>query len=583
MRRWQPPGASLVLLALGGLVFGCSRQVSDAPAPAEEAGPPWFADVTAEVGLDFVHDAGPIGHFFMPQSMGAGAALFDFDKDGRLDIYFLQSGGPDSSSKNRLFHQEVDGRFCDVSKGSGLDIAGYCTGVAIGDVNNDGWPDVLVTQYGGPKLFRNNGNGTFTDVSQEAGLDSLLWGTSASFVDYDRDGWLDLVVANYVQYDAARLCYDGQGRRDYCHPQQFVGSVTKLYRNLGAQQGAAGTGRPTIRFVDATEKAGLSRLRGPGLGVVCADFDGDGWPDIFIANDGQPNRLWINQRDGTFQEEAVLRGLAYDGMGKTAANMGVALGDVDGDGLFDIFVTHLTNETHTLWSQGPRGRFRDRTARAGLAPPGSRGTGFGTVLADFDHDGALDVAIVNGRVSRGEQPVAEETLGPFWSQYAEHNQLFANDGMGRFRDISRANRPFCGAAGVYRGLACGDVDGDGALDLLVTTLAGPAHLYRNIAPKRGHWLLVRAFDPTLNRDAYGAEITVRAGERQWTRWLNPGYSYLCSNDPRAHFGLGPVDRVTAIDVLWPDGTRETFPGCPADQRPEIVLRKGTGKKFSGGS
>jgi hypothetical protein len=296
----------------------------------------------------------------MPQIMGAGAALFDFDQDGRLDIYLLQSGGPDSPSRNRLFHQGPDGRFTDVSKGSGLDIAGYCLGVAIGDVNNDGWPDVLVTQYGGLKLFLNNGNGTFRDVSREAGLDSLLWGASASFVDYDRDGWLDLVVVNYVRYDSSTLCYDGQGRRDYCHPSQFPGSVTKLYRNLGPRKDAQTTGRPVVCFEDVTDKAGLGRLPGPGLGVVCADFNGDGWPDIFVANDGQPNRLWINQRDGTFQEEAVARGIAYDGMGQAPANMGVALGDVDGDGLFDIFVTHLTKETHTLWSQKPRGRFRDR-------------------------------------------------------------------------------------------------------------------------------------------------------------------------------------------------------------------------------
>jgi hypothetical protein len=609
---YRLPCCSLLLFTLGGLALGCSPRISSPRAPAPAA-PAWFVDVTAEVGLDFVHDPGPVNNsFFMPQIVGAGAALFDFDQDGRLDIYLLQSGGPDSASKNRLFRQGPDGRFTDVSQGSGLDIAGYCTGVAVGDVNNDGWPDVLVTQYGGLKLFLNNGNGTFTDVSREAGLESVLWGMSACFVDYDRDGWLDLVVVNYVKYDAKTPCYDGQGRRDYCHPSQFPGSVAKLYRNLGpiARQGDRETRQgdktrrqgdeetrrqgdkssslslspplfvslsvPVPRFEDVTVKAGLSRLPGPGLGVVCADFDGDGWPDIFVANDGQPNRLWVNQRDGTFREEAVVRGVAYDGMGKSPANMGVALGDVDGDGLFDIFVTHLTNETHTLWSQGPRGIFSDRTVPAGLAPPGSRGTGFGAVLADFDQDGALDVAVVNGRVSHSGS-VAGEILGPFWSPYAERNQLFANDGTGRFRDISSCNAPLCGTAGVYRGLACGDVDGDGALDLLVTALAGRARLYRNVAPKRGHGLLVRAVDPKLNRDAYGAEITVRAGERRWTRWLNPGYSYLCSNDPRVHFGLGKVDHVDAIDVLWPDGTRESFPGSPVGQRPEIVLRKGTSR------
>jgi hypothetical protein len=559
-------GGIVLVVVAAGLGFFLSRPKPKPLADDTPVGPAWFADVTAEVGIDFVHDAGPVGHFFMPQIMGSGAALFDFDNDGRLDLYLLQSAGPDSGVTNRLYRQGPDGRFTDVSKGSGLDIAGYCTGVAVGDVNNDGWPDVVVTQYGGLKLFLNNGNGTFTDATRAAGLDSVLWGTSAAFVDNDRDGWLDLVVVNYVQYDPAVLCYDRQGRRDYCHPRSFPGSVTKLYRNLGSGK--------AVRFEDITEKAGLGRLTGPGLGVVCADFDGDGWPDIFVANDGRPNHLWINQKNGTFQEEALHRGLAYDGMGNAPANMGIALGDVDGDGLFDVFVTHLTTETHTLWTQGPRGTFRDRTVPAGLAPPGSRGTGFGTVLADFDQDGHLDVVAVNGRVARGP-PLGDEKLGPFWSQYAERNQVFANDGTGRFRDVSARERALCGVPGVYRGLACGDIDGDGALDLVVTSLAGPARVYHNVAPDRGHWLAVRAIDPALRRDAYGAEVTVRAGDRKWVRWVNPGSSYLCSNDPRAHFGLGPVGAVDAIDVVWPDRTQETFPGGPADRA--VVVSKGAGR------
>jgi enediyne biosynthesis protein E4 len=562
-------------VALAGLFYALSRPATSPPPDEGTGGPAWFADVTADVGLDFVHDAGPVGHFFMPQIMGAGAALFDFDIDGRLDIYLLQSGGPDSGSTNRLFRQGPDGRFTDVSQGSGLAIAGYCTGVAVGDVNNDGRPDVLVTRFGGLNLFLNDGGGKFTEAGRGAGLNSVLWGTSAAFVDYDRDGWLDLVVVNYVQYDPSVLCHDRQGRRDYCHPRQFRGSVTLLYRNQGSGVRSQGSGK-AVKFEDVTEKAGLSKLAGPGLGVACADFNGDGWPDLFVANDGRPNHLWVNQGNGTFQEEAVGRGLAYDGMGQAPANMGVALGDVDGNGLFDVFVTHLTNETHTLWCQEPRGMFRDRTVRSGLAPPGSRGTGFGTVMADFDHDGAVDVVAVNGRVARG-QPVAEETLGQFWSQYAERNQLFAGAGAGRFRDVSSRDRALCGVPGVYRGLACGDVNGDGALALLVTALAGPARLYRNVAPDRGHGLLVRAIDPVLNRDAHGAEVTVRAGGRRWVRWTNPGYSYLCSNDPRAHFGLGTVGQVDAIEVLWPDGTRETFPGGPLEKRPELVVLKGSGR------
>ena len=254
--------------------------------------------------------------------------------------------------------------------------------------------------------------------------------------------------------------------------------------------------------------------------MICADFDGDGWPDIFIANDGAPNRLWINGKDGTFKEEAVQRNIAYNAMGKAEAGMGVALGDVDGDGLFDIFVTHLAEETHTLWKQGPRGLFRDTTARSGVVTPTTRGTGFGTVLADFDHDGVLDLAIVNGRVA-ARTSGKDDSLGPFWSAYGDYNQIFRGEGGGRFHDISPHNDAFSGRYTVSRGLVRGDIDGDGAQDLLVTSIAGRARVFRNVAPKRGHWLAVRAFDPVLKRDAYGAEIRVRSGEKMWTAWLNP--------------------------------------------------------------
>jgi hypothetical protein len=550
-----------VLCALLGLVGGPPH------GPEGPTGPPWFVDVTAEVGLDFVHDPGPLGSYFLPQIMGSGAALFDFDQDGLLDIYLLQGAGPDSPSRNRLFRQGRDHRFTDVSAGSGLDVAGFSTGVAVGDVNNDGLPDVLLTQYGGVKLFLNLGQGKFRDVTKEAGLETTRWATSAAFVDYDRDGYLDLVIVHYVDFDGAKLCLYAHGKRDYCHPRHFAGCVTRLFRNAGDP------GR--VRFEDTTDKSGLGKLPGPGLGVACADFDGDGWPDIFIANDGKANHLWINQKNGTFKEEAQARSLAYDGMGRAPANMGVALGDVSGSGLFDVFITHTAEETHTLWRQGPRGLFADGTARSGLAPPHSRGTGFGTVMADFDHDGALDVAVVNGRVARGK-PLGEAELGPYWSAYAQHNQLFANDGHGHFRDLAPANPALCGIPGVYRGLAVGDIDGDGGLDLLVTATAGPARLFRNVAPDRGHWLLVQAIDPALKRDAYGAEVTLEAGGRSQWRCVNPAFSYQCSNDPRVHFGLGSAVSYDRIFVRWPDGTGEEFPGGAADR--VLVLRKGEGAK-----
>jgi hypothetical protein len=558
-------GGFFILL---GVNTGCQRADSG-PAKPDVAQPCWFREVSDEVGLSFHHDAGLVGTYFMPQSIGSGAALFDFDNDARLDIYLVQNGGPQSRFTNKLFRQTSDGRFMDVSAGSGLDVTGFGMGVAIGDVNNDGRPDVLLTEYGGIRLFLNNGNGTFTDATRAAGLENLLWGTSACFVDYDRDGWLDLVVVNYVAYDRTRPCAIG-GKPDYPSPRNFAGTVTKLYRNLGR---ASGTGPGAARFEDVTLKSGLGRLEGPGLGVVCADFSGDRWPDIFVANDGGPNRLWINQRDGTFKEEALMRGVAYDRTGQAQANMGIALGDVDGKGGLDIFVTHLVGESHTLWQLRPPGLFEDKTARAGLARESGHGTGFGTVFADFDLDGALDLAIVNGGVSRGP-PIAETRLGPYWSRYAQVNQLLRNDGAGHFHGVSSHNEAFCATPGVARGLACGDIDNDGRMDLLVTGISGPARLFRNVCPRQGHWLLVRALDPALRRDAYGAEITVHAGARQWLRLVNPGYSYLCSNDPRAHFGLGNIDQIDSVDVVWPDGTKESFPGPAVDKL--VVLRKGEG-------
>ncbi len=567
-----PVGVILVLLAaLGALPSGCGRSGPGHEQAEEPEGPPWFQDVTELVGMDFVHDPGPVGDYFGPQIVGSGAALFDFDGDGRLDIYLLQNGGPDSKARNRLYRQLPDGRFQDVSAGSGLDVAGWNMGVAVADVNNDGRPDVLLTQYGGVRLFLNNGDGTFTDATRESGLDNPAWGTSAAFLDYDRDGWLDLVVVNYVDYEKAPLIFNKEGRPDFPHPNNFKGTVSRLFRNLGPKPGA----RPgVVHFQDVTLASGLGRRPGPALGVVCADFNGDGWPDIFVANDAKANHLWINQHDGTFTEEAEARHVAFNGFGQPQANMGIAVGDLDGKGLFSLFVTHLTDEYNTLWKQESPGRFQDKTAAAGLL--GVRGTGFGTVFGDFDHDGHLDLAIVNGRVARSPAPEAAPHLDPFWRPYAERDFLLANDARGKFRNISAQNRAFCGRAHVGRGLACGSVFGDGALDLLVTTVGGRAHLFRNVAPGRGHWLLVRAIEPALGgRDAYGAVVTVEAGGRRWTGLVNPGYSYLCSNDPRAHFGLGKNARVEALHVLWPDGKRETFPGRAADR--VVVLRKGEGK------
>jgi hypothetical protein len=575
MKRWTIAAALLaVLLGAAGLYWHHTAGPTE-PAADEAA---WFVDVTDAVGLDFVHDAGDLGAYLMPQIMGSGAAMFDFDGDGRLDLYLLNNAGPGSTSTNRLYRNLPNGTFKDVTAGSGLGIAGHNMGVAVGDIDNDGLPDVVVTQYGGVKLLHNNGDGTFTDITEQAGLRDPLWATSANFFDFDRDGWLDLVVVNYVAYDPTAPCLSAGGEKGYCAPNVFQGTVTKLFRNLGRD--AAG-GQAGVRFQDVTVAAGLAKAPGPGLGVYCADFDGDGWPDIFVANDGKPNHLWINQKDGTFKEEAPARGLAVDAMGQAQAGMGVAVGDVDGDGRFDLYVTHLAWERNTLWRQEPRrGLFRDRTAAAGLLDTAWRSTGFGALMADFDHDGWLDIAIVNGRIAAGT-PTPHPALGAHFRDYAERNQLLRNVGEGKFQDVSAQNRAFCGTPNVARGLVCGDFDGDGAPDLLVTTIANRARLYRNVARPRGHWLLVRAVDPRLKRDAYGAEVMVRAGGRQWLRIINPGDSYLCSSDPRVHFGLGAAARYGAIEVRWPDGLAEVFEGGAADR--QLVLQRGAGTPIKGGA
>jgi enediyne biosynthesis protein E4 len=554
---------------------GCtSKTATVASAVEEPEGIVWFEDVTDRVGIDFVHDAGPTGKYFMPQSVGSGAALFDCDGDGLLDIYLVQNAGPGSGKTNRLYAQRPDGTFEDVTAGSGLDVAGYGMGVAIGDINNDGLPDVLLTQYGGTRLFLNLGGRKFKEITEEAGLSNPLWGTSAAFIDYDRDGLLDLVIVNYVDYDPSWDCTAPSGQRDFCAPKVFIGTATKLFHNLGPRPAAPGRPAAPVVFEDVSVASGIGRVVGPGLGVAVADFNGDGWPDIFVANDGQPNRLWINQKNGKFVDQAVSRGVAYTSMGQAFAGMGIAIGDIDNDGLLDLYVSHLTSETNTLWKQGPRGQFVDKTGDWGLSSTQWRGTGFGTLMADFNNSGFLHIAVANGRVQRGGQ--AKDTgLPAFWEPYAERNQLLANTGKGKFEDISSKSDPFTGTYNVARGLACGDFNNDGAQDLLVTIIGGKARLFKNVAPNRGHWLQVRALDPKLKRDAYGAEITVRSGNQQWLRLVNPAESYLCSGSPVLHFGLGDAASIDGIDVVWPDGSRETFAGGPVDRR--LVLAKGEGK------
>lgn len=563
-RRLLKHGLSSLLLP-AALLWHCQSQQQEAGREDSSA----FTDVTADVGLHFMQNPGVDGSYFMPESIGSGAALFDYDSDGDLDIYFVNGAwhgprdGQQPPLQNRLFEQQSDGTFVDVTAQSGLGDGGYGMGVAVGDIDNDGDPDVYVTNYGPDALYRNNGDGTFLEITTAAGIDNPAWGCSALFFDYDRDGWLDLFVTNYIEYDSSAVCTDFGGRRDYCGPTHFPGAPDRLYRNNGDGS-----------FSDVSMHSGIGAVASVSLGVVSADFDGDTWPDVFVANDGRENQLWLNNRDGTFRDEAAARGIAVNNEGYREAGMGIALGDVDGDLDLDVFLTHLRTETNTLYLNDGRAHFRDVTLAAGLAGPSLPYTGFGTGFFDFDHDGDLDLAVANGRVTRGPRLTVSEPPG-FWDDYAEPNLFFENLGNTLFRESSARAGAFCREhVANSRGMAFGDLDNDGDVDLLLVNVGGLARLFRNDAPKKGNWLRVRALLADVPRDAIGAEMIIFTGTRRRMHLVAPGYSFLSSNDPRVHFGLGQEQRVDSIQVKWPDGRLEMFPGSEANR--EVVLVYGQG-------
>lgn len=556
-----------------------------------------FVDITDTVGLDFQHVAGPLGSYFMPEVNGTGAAFFDYDSDGDLDIYLVNAGRspnatgdfpPGTRIENRLFRQESDGRFVDVTDSSGLAGTGFGSGCAIGDIDNDGDPDVYVTNYGQDRLYQNNGNGTFQDITQTAGFHDSAPGTGAVFFDYDRDGRLDLFVTNYVS-DPVRghsvACEYGDGRVTYCGPLLFSATADRLWHNEGIQSDS--NGNSAVVFSDVTQGAGMAEAKGAGFTAVSADFNRDGWPDIYVANDMYPNRLWINGADGTFIEQGYLRGAALNGAGATRASMGLAMGDLNGDTAFELLATNFTHEPDTVYLNAGDGMFVDATQMSGIGDVTLPHTGWGAAFLDFDQDLDLDLAVVNGLVTPCEWIVSsvrprfvspkEQISDPatFWAQYSDRNLVLLNDGTGTFADHSEFGGDFTAQSGSARSLIHGDIDEDGDPDLLVTYCGSRARLFRNDVPKRGHWLKVRARDPRLHRDAYGAEVTVIVGERRLIRLLNPASGYLGSNDPRPHFGLGESAEYDAIHVLWPDGMAETFPAGPGDRT--IVLRRGEGK------
>jgi enediyne biosynthesis protein E4 len=536
---------------------------------------PLFIEAAAATGLGFTHANGATGQYYMAEQMGAGVALFDYDNDGDLDVFLVQGGPlgasatrPDGPS-SRLFRNDLtvraDGKrtlhFTDVTDKAGLSLRSYGMGAAVGDYDNDGNLDLFVTGFGSASLFHNNGDGTFADVTAKAGVADTLWSTSAAFVDYDRDGFLDLFVAHYLDFSLAgnKVCRDSVGARDYCSPRAYQPVPSRLYHNDG-----------NGHFTDATERAGVLKAYGAGLGVATGDYNEDGWLDLYVANDATPNQLWINQRNGTFTDEGLLSGAAFNASGNPEGSMGIASGDFNLDGHEDLFVTNIVGETYAMYVNDGHAVFEDARVRTGLAPLTAPYTGFGTEWFDYDNDGLLDLFVTNGAVN-----VIEAQRGqplPFKMP----NQLFHNAG-GRFEDASAAGGDVFRRPGIGRGAAFGDLDHDGDVDIVVTNNAGPALLLLNQTIEQGsgnHWMSVSARQPAGNRFAFGAWIGVeRAGKPTLWRRVRTDGSYLSASDARVHFGLGASSAVTAIVIRWPDGVEERRTGVAVDRHVTLNREK----------
>ncbi|MBC8229788.1 CRTAC1 family protein [bacterium] len=549
------------------LFAGCEQR--DSPPSIDDMGVALFTEITSQVGFDDTPESWPAGTYSLSEIKGSGVALFDYDNDGDLDILhprFSPPHQPHSPAPNRLFQQQPDGTFLDVTENAGIGDPGRGDGVAVADVDNDGDLDVYFTNFGRDSFYLNNGDGTFVNATSDAGFSGEYWSTSAAFADYDRDGHLDLYVVHYVVFDPTAICSGLNDVQGYCGPIRFKDLPDTLYRNNGD-----GT------FTDVTKEADMI-APGSGLGLVCLDLTGDGWIDFYVANDGEANQLWVNNRDGTFTDEALLRGVAFNFHGRPEASMGVTVGDVNGNGKLDLFMTHLKHETNTLYiaeAYGQSTMFADESDASGLSIVDMPFTSFGCGFFDFDNDGDLDLAVANGRVIR-EQVLPGANLGKFWNPYAEPNLLFQNDGHGNFTDVSKQASAFTARVEISRGLAFGDIDNDGDIDMVMVNHDNMLRVFRNDAPPVGnHWLLVRTM--IGNRNAIGAKVTVLANDKKFVRLALPGYSYACSNDPRAHFGLGKIDKIDAIEVVWPDDTRERFKVNGINR--ELTVRKGEGESL----
>ncbi|MBT4496452.1 MAG: CRTAC1 family protein [Gemmatimonadetes bacterium] len=540
---------------IGLLVFGLARE-----SAAE--GTIRFTDVTAESGIDFLHTNCATGQKFVPETVGSGGGFLDYDNDGHLDIYLLNGAAAPGTEcpgdpKNKLYHNEGDGTFKDVTATAGVGDAGYGMGCAAADIDNDGDIDLYISNVRANVLYRNEGNGTFTDITAVAEVGDEWWGTSCAFADADNDSYVDLYVGNYhdFTYDNQRFCAEGgSGLQLYCGPEAYDGVADVFYFNDGD-----GT------FTDATAAVGLANGTGKELGVVFGDVDLDGDQDLYLANDKTSNFLYINDGKGNFEETGLMAGTAYNEDGDVEAGMGVAMGDYDNDKYPDLFITNFQWETNTLYRNLGDGSFVDETLVAGLADGSIPFLSWGTQFSDLDNDGDRDVFISTGHLESDVEQYESTT-------FAQRNQLYINDGKGRFEEETDVEGSAMGIRKVSRGAAFGDYDNDGDVDILVTNIADTPTLMRNDGSGYGNWLRIRLEGTRSNRSALGARVEVICGPLEQVEEVRSGSSFLSQNDLRLHFGLGSATRADRVRVFWPSGLIEEVENIAANG--EITLIEG---------
>ncbi|HXT73609.1 MAG TPA: CRTAC1 family protein [Candidatus Angelobacter sp.] len=555
------------LLSLAGLASANALPINSAGAisPPQQSNPGFrLVDVTSQSGIHFSHNSGAYGGKFLPETMGSGCAFLDYDGDGWQDVLLINSMDWPTHRRTRttmrLYRNNRNGTFTDVTSRAGLDIEMYGMGVAVADYNNDGFPDIFITCVGHNRLFKNTGRGTFLDVTRESGLAGREgFSTSALWFDFDRDGFLDLFVCNYVKWSPAQDVFcslDGK-HKSYCTPEAYRGETCWLFHNRGN-----GT------FEDATATSGIFDTSSKSLGVAMLDYDEDGWPDLMVANDTQPNKLYRNQRNGTFKDVAVEAGIAFSNDGKARAGMGVAVGDFNASGRPGIAITNFDDEMVGLYRPLGKGLYEDVAVQSGVGFPSKNTLGFGCVFADVNLDAALDLVVANGHIDETVRNI-RGNVG-----YAQPPQLFLNGGAGTFRDVASEVGDAFQLPKIGRGLCYGDFDRDGDLDLLMTTNNGPAYLFRNDQLSRNRAIRFRLTGVKSNRDAIGARLQIFHGESSQSHLVKSGSSYLSQSELPVTFGLGQRDRVERVVLNWPSGRTEEYKNLASGKLYECVEGKG---------